>query len=228
MTNLEYCKMKIYRYLNSAAAIQTIETRSLRVGRILEFNDPFEWQLGIKGLPLQCEKEIYRAIQDWLEDRNSVAGIVCFSAKCKEPLLWAHYADRHRGIVLEFDYDETSERLEKIIYSKNRVVLDIPNYKLPHFTQGEFVQFAQKMVTQKSLGWKYEQEYRLHVDLKDCDVHSGSFFIGIPDSVLRRVICGYRCDVEKLYLRRLLDKVDLNDVKIVDATINQSTYRIEF
>ena len=201
--------MKLYRYLNSPSAIKTIETRSLRVGRIFEFNDPFEWQLGIRGLPPQCEEETYRAIQDWLEYSNAVAGIVCFSAKCKEPLLWAHYADRHTGIVLEFDYDEASKSLEKMTYRKNRVVLNIPNYELPHFTQEQFVPLAKKMVTQKSLGWKYEKEYRLHVNLNDCDVHLGSFFLGIPDDTLRRVIRGYRCDVENLYLRRLLIRVSL-------------------
>jgi hypothetical protein len=37
----------LYRYLDAAAALKTIETWSFKVGRIRNFNDHFEWRAGL-------------------------------------------------------------------------------------------------------------------------------------------------------------------------------------
>jgi len=38
----------LYRYLDAAAALMTIESGGFRVGRIRDFNDQFEWRVGIE------------------------------------------------------------------------------------------------------------------------------------------------------------------------------------
>jgi hypothetical protein len=40
----------LYRYLDAEAALKSIETRSFKVGRLKDFNDPFEWRPGITGI----------------------------------------------------------------------------------------------------------------------------------------------------------------------------------
>lgn len=42
-------------------------------------------------------------IRQTLQDDVDRAGIVCFSRVRDDILMWAHYADKHRGICFEFD-----------------------------------------------------------------------------------------------------------------------------
>jgi hypothetical protein len=42
-------------------------------------------------------------IRNMLQDEVDKAGIVCFSQVRDDILMWAHYADKHKGICFEFD-----------------------------------------------------------------------------------------------------------------------------
>jgi len=58
----------LYRYLDSDAALKTIATRAFRVGRTGNFNDPFEWRLGMAGIDQNLAKQI---IEGFVSDVNS-------------------------------------------------------------------------------------------------------------------------------------------------------------
>ncbi|NKK82626.1 DUF2971 domain-containing protein [Rhizobium leguminosarum bv. viciae] len=38
---------------------------------------------------------------------NVAFGLLCMSTTWQEPLLWSHYADKHKGMCLGFDVDDT-------------------------------------------------------------------------------------------------------------------------
>jgi hypothetical protein len=40
------------------------------------------------------------------DDLNREKGLVCFSADWRNPLLWAHYSDKQKGLCLGFEFPE--------------------------------------------------------------------------------------------------------------------------
>jgi len=90
-------------------------------------------------------------------------GIVCLSKDGLNVLMWSHYADFHRGVVLEFripimgtkkDVALINERLTPfpVVYSSQR-----PHIKLGLEKGNKIVE---KLVLTKSHHWKYEEEER--------------------------------------------------------------------
>jgi hypothetical protein len=53
-------------------------------------------------------------------------GVACFSAAADNLLLWAHYADGHRGFCLEFDTsDPVFEKIQRVGYTQEWPVTGI-------------------------------------------------------------------------------------------------------
>jgi len=94
-------------------------------------------------------------------------GIVSFTKRKNNLLMWSHYADEHRGICVEFKIDETFNRilythdamLEQVNYDNERY--DHENVDDPNALELSLVH--------KSLDWEYEQEYRITMLLSKCD-----------------------------------------------------------
>lgn len=76
-------------------------------------------------------------------------------------LMWSHYADSHRGFVIEFDKDFISEvELHKVSYSNERDFLTFEDIESNDFN---------KVFYKKSEEWAYEQEYRAVLPLNKAD-----------------------------------------------------------
>lgn len=94
--------------------------------------------------------------------RNSI-GVACFTElrpdAMNAPLMWAHYADRHHGVVLGFETAHPNLLdIEPVDYSGDRPV---------HRKLGGKLDGKQYM---KSKVWGYEQEWRLNATLHQCEV----------------------------------------------------------
>jgi len=68
--------------------------RRLKQSRIHELNDPFE--LTPYNL---TDPDLRRAFYKTRNDMGQNKGMVCFSADWRDPVIWAHYSDKHRGAV---------------------------------------------------------------------------------------------------------------------------------
>jgi len=54
-------------------------------------------------LPTEAHREFLR----WTKERLiGKLGLLCFSRNWHNPVLWSHYADKHRGICPGFDADD--------------------------------------------------------------------------------------------------------------------------
>ena len=211
----------LYRFMDSAAALKSIEGRQFRVGRILEFNDPFEWRPGIIGINEGYEEMGEYLINASVEGLNSKIGILCMSDTIEEPVLWSHYADRHYGVAFELDY-LMDDSIHKIYYDKPRPVIDVSKIH-----DDEHLKTAiDKMIDQKSNGWGYEREYRVHVDLAGCSISGGHYFKSIPDDLLVRVVLGFRCHLEESYVAKALHEAGLVNCKVSRAKMDQNTYKV--
>lgn len=136
-------------------------------------------------------KDLAGIIQSDLAD----LGILSFTEDHKNPLMWAHYADEHRGVVVEFDFtqpffmdsikvvDDRKCRFNKDysgeIYEFPEKVdyrFDFPDFSRPEFaapdsmTEYHWKKFNRAVLFTKANDWIYEKEQRAVVQLKDADV----------------------------------------------------------
>jgi hypothetical protein len=70
-----------YRFMAAKWALRSIETRELRVGRLSELNDPFEFVPGIEGLRDDAPMDLVRSKQ--LATRASGLGLRFKTADCR-------------------------------------------------------------------------------------------------------------------------------------------------
>ena len=93
-------------------------------------------------------------------------GVVSFSSSALHPLLWAHYADSGAGIVIGYRVSvlETIvtgyEQLGAVLYS------DEPPISMGHVIFKDEGNLHAVLLTKASY-WKYEQEWRLTLELKN-------------------------------------------------------------
>lgn len=70
-------------------------------------------------------------VRSSMKDSLASLALLCLSAKKSHHLMWAHYADKHRGMVIEFEtvgefiegaIESVTNKLYKVVYSDTRPV----------------------------------------------------------------------------------------------------------
>src|SRR5258707_11830155 len=108
--------------------------------------------------------------------------------------MWAHYADKNRGVCLEFGTDnDVFSGAFQVHYEIYPEPLDLSDESI----EGNLIGFLRK-----SRSWEYEQEYRLisqerrFADPPDT-LLTDDGYLTIPAGALKRVIVG--CEASKAY-----------------------------
>jgi len=127
-------------------------------------------------------------------------GLICFSEQENDILLWSHYTDGHKGMLLEFNsshqYFKLNSRFSKVKYTDTRVAYD------PLWPDGgsELDRYAEEVLCTKNSVWAYENEWRSLFPLDWCHkkiIPSGVLhFTDIPPDLVSRVVLGFRCPDE--------------------------------
>lgn len=224
----------IYRFLDSDAALKTLVAGKFRVGRLSNFNDPFEWQLGGSGTTPEERTGLDQYRKEHPAWSDSWMGILCFSDCVSDPVHWSLYAEKHQGVAFEVKYPWKDDDLHKMTYSNERPVLDF-NRLREHRDVKEREEYLKTLLRdlmfRKSLGWAFEREYRMSIDInsqKHCLLlPDGWHHWLIPDNFLKRVILGFRCPLEESVIRKLLDMNGLVDTEIARAKMCSETYTIK-
>lgn len=167
--------------------LMTCNHKRLKIARIHELSDPFDlWAVA------QPDRQLRNALRRYKEEMARRFGMLCFSATWRNPLLWSHYADRHRGLALGFDSNE--QKIKPVKYVHQRPVLHVVN-----------LQIANELLYTKYMGWSYEQEARVFLSLEDRDPSTGLYFADFgSDCMLKEVIVGPLSSVSQSRLREVL------------------------
>ncbi len=129
--------------------------------------------------------------------------------------------------------DHAQDHLHKMDYGTERPVLDVNRlreYRDDRARDEYLVSLLRCLMTRKSLGWSFEREYRVFIDLnnpKYCLFSDGHYYWRIPEKLLTRVILGFRCPLDETVVRKLLDKNGLVHTDIVRAKMCVETYAIK-
>ena len=137
-------------------------------------NDPAEGFFRNPG-KLEYKDGGWYAAHNPLQRLSENVRVLCFTEDCLNPLMWAHYADSHRGICIGFR-TAAFQRVRPIQYPSRVPDLD------PALPPDEK---RTKAFFTKRAAWAYEREWRV-VETEETD------FLPLKDGDITQVIFGER------------------------------------
>lgn len=185
--------MRVFQLMPAHFALENIRNRRLKVSLLEDLNDPFEL-LGVR-----LERSGHRqVIRQWQRHMAKISRLLCFSRKYTNPVLWSHYADKHRGMCLAFDVPDRF--LSEVTYAPARLEIDFElETKNP---SGVSTETVQRLLTTKFVDWQYENEVRMFVRPEEVVNDGGLQFYPFGDDLsLRDVYLGPRCTVTPKQVR---------------------------
>lgn len=155
------------------------------------------------------------------------ARVFCMAAKHDNILMWAHYADKHEGAVLEFqEKDNFLKGIDKVIYQE-----ELPTSKFIPKLVDLSVRLSDSPVGKdilitKSDHWIYEQEWRL-IWPADDPTEEIEYHPFPPDRLLK-IYLG--CKIKKGNKRKILGllKGEFKHVEILQASTNSNEFKLDF
>ena len=148
--------------------------------------------------------------------------IFCLTTKPTSLLMWAHYADKHRGLCLEFD--ATAEKIwgaRRVVYADRFLS-----------TSAETIANSEKLVElsllTKSTEWAYEEEYRVlgrDGKVDPCfSLATDGDFLRLPQGAITAVIAGSASDLDAV--RSIIKRVKVA-MPLKHAKRLPNEYRLE-
>jgi hypothetical protein len=201
-------RTRAYHFVPAQYGLDDLCKRRLKIALIDDLNDPFDlWAIA------QPDRTLRQALRSTKAEIARRFGILCFSLTWQNPLLWSHYADRHRGVTLGFDIHPS--HLKNVRYVSERpAVGPVVNLATVH-----------DLLYTKYIDWSYEQEARVFTSLDEVDPASGLYFAEFGQQcVLREVIVGALSPVTEAELRSIVGQQD--EVSLTKARLAFNSFRI--
>jgi hypothetical protein len=201
--------VRVYHFLPANYALEDIEKRRIKISEIDHLNDPFElWCVS------QKDRKLRVALRGYKNEMHKQYGVLCFSKHWHNPVLWSHYADKHRGMCLGFEVE--AARLQAIAYVTKRPILRLPPNQAD----------ANQLLFTKYRDWKYEEEWRGWIRLDERDKATSFYFYPFDGVVeLSEVIIGPLCDISKTRIDEALRGYS-GKVSIIKARLAFKTFRV--
>ena len=170
---------------------------------------------------------VLKKIEEDLERKINRFGILSLTEIKDSLLMWAHYAEAHKGFVMEFD------EMNEFFYRNSN-----PNAQIGHLIKMNYAHARPKVVLPgkpglatlycKSKEWEYEQEWRIILCLKDAKIIKGDIHLfELPPKAIKTVICGCRMSKDfKSRVSMALKKDYMSHVRLFQAEIDSDQYKL--
>lgn len=179
--------MIAYHFIADKYALDVISNQCIKLSLFQDLNDPFE--LLSVDLPNQQSRNEARKFKDFMAKQY---GILCFSRNWKNPLLWSHYANRHKGVALQLKI--RNDIALPVKYRKNRFEIDFE--KKIRLKENITKEETEGIWLTKFESWKYEEELRIICLKKDCTKKNGLLFHPLNDDIsLKGIVLGPLCQI---------------------------------
>lgn len=177
----KYRDLKNFRFFVDILVNQRLYACSYR-----EMNDPME------GEYLYYNGELDKEMQEAIYGRKNQIKICSLSRDADIPLMWAHYSDGGRGIVVEVEIDDLNTDARAINYTSEPLTVQARglNYNTP---------FA--ILSRKDSCWEHEKEMRIFKD------HGDSF---VKVKVLRIITGQVMSPAEHEFIEKVVRAIDNN------------------
>lgn len=208
-----------------------IEARYLSVLKRRKIPTPAGYKQALNGLyeKGEIQRELSNSSRKCQNNWNQKNCLLSVSKTARNTVMWAHYAEKHKGAVIGIDFDSifpnSGIQMDSVDYSEKRPSINIlTDFKTPPEA------FLITILT-KSSDWKYEQEFRtvFSVDaleglrkqglacLKDFN-EKKTWFLRLNPESIREIIFGlYTEESLKLAIRKLIERAELQHVQLYQA-----------
>ena len=232
----KYLPKKLYKYQGTEDfRISTLENNEIYFSSKDKLNDPFDL------LPIYYDKnEIDKLldnkelniieIDNILENAANNMGILSLSTTPLNMPLWAHYANNHKGICIEYDIESIKDkdiyfkyRILKVHYISERIdVTDILKKLFEYiknndeYNQLRIAQCFYMTMTLKHKDWYYEDEWRIFMPLEEC---CSSKEIGRYKNPLR---------ISTIYVGKDCEENDIEKIKLISQKLKCKVYKMTY
>lgn len=170
--------MILYKYMKVEHAKKMLEDKTIQMSRLSSFNDPFEGRACLTYDPADETRYICSRENVLLNFHDQEAFAFCLTRSPLNPVMWSHYADQHKGVVMGIEVnipfftsaDECVLPVQhgSIIYTKTKPFHDYPmpgtevaDLACPQRYEPENLERLQRLFLYKSSDWAYEEEVRV-------------------------------------------------------------------
>lgn len=185
----------LFKYVSDESKVVEgiFRDHKIRFAQPAVLNDPLEFHPTIRFdseddnlfKRFQCHGEVMPSVHDWfwlnlIESRINEFGILSLTDNPYSFEMWCHYANGHKGFLIEFNIPDKTKptlqltedvnlKLHKVRYVKDYAI------NIDRLSQGRdtipFHRIRDAMFLRKTKLWKYEREYRAVRELADCDTY---------------------------------------------------------
>jgi len=157
--------------------IDIIIKKRLYASRYIDLNDPME------GFYLCPKGKLSEKMQYSLQKKIDAVRIVSLSKRNDKTLMWSHYADGHKGIVIGIEINENQFDVRPVIYG------ELPTIKEEDIGEDTY----KELLSTKLSPWFYEEEVRIlakrrYIPVEIKEIIYGTKINQTVRSVLRRTV----------------------------------------
>lgn len=240
MVPKKFDKDDIFKYGSLSDLSRTLADTTLGFSKLSDYNDPFESEFSTFLHITNTEKRLsfmasdvmnknepdiwnsYERIVDWIKSYFSSQRVTCFSRSPVEPLMWAHYADKHKGVCYWFDKTVFDEKYTsgEVVYSSSLPKLHL---EFGVTKNNEVERCLENIILTKSQAWAYEKEFRFYIPSNE-SIHK------FNPSALKFVILGMRSSEEVSGAHEMVHKFNQQNntsVRVLHANMSSDRFEME-
>lgn len=240
----QYRPKKLYRYMRFDDYWEkNIFEGQVYLSEASNLNDPFDclvyinhkvyieymFQTVCKIFPQMDRKVLRETVKASVDDEidkqisnmKKKFRIACFTENSLSPLMWAHYAESHKGFCLEYDLTRIPEGYRlgilPVIYSDER-------YDVTNAVVTRDINLLMNPYYFKSSHWKYEKEWRM-VITEDM-VADGEFYADFHEGI-SGIHLGLKCfDCHKEKADKIIEEYSQKEIPVYKVIIEPSNYNL--
>lgn len=228
--------MKFYKYFTSCS--ETLKktllpnTISLRFTQPNCLNDPFEILPAFRSRIYNSHKTEYPEMKGKLDNSfyakidtfvhrerhnrtiNSNLGILSLTKNKNSRLMWSHYSDDHKGILIQFDIPNTNNLIKKVRYCSKRPI----DQGIEKINSYSYI---------KDKIWSYEKEWRIIGELSDLDNVGNEVYVRkCPTIIVKKITLGYLCSEDTKQFVKQWVKHSAPHVELYKADLSSISYKL--
>ena len=224
----------LYKYMSFESAEKVLMSNLIKVTPPNEFNDPFDILPGGYSGDTKKAAESYcttnpEKFENKLKNRKFTElqnkfskdfGIISLSENKNNILMWSHYADNHKGVVIGFKTEKFDKIPMKVEYKNERVNIPLDDEKAHEYRQAVL-----NTLKTKYKDWIYENEYRCLLELKNCTENNGMYFMELKGSITK-VVSGFNMNNINKDIIKLIVTNNFQELTVEEAKLDNREFKI--
>jgi len=184
----------------------------------------------------KAKEEFTKQVTERIKNVRSSVLMSCFSKRYDSTLMWSHYADKHRGVCIEFErpdnfsdvkYKSVREPFDLIGVTKRCLAYMLAGNEINYSDLHLINKISSPLLT-KSEDWEYEQEVRCiftsFTSLEELEMLDFDKYLYFMPTMIRKVYLGVNMPEEdKTEIERICKKMK---IEVVNTKLSDDEYKI--